>query len=409
MGASLLPSVSVAACSGASGDVFLASWLWMVVMGVVTVVTGVVAQTCPLDALRPPFHLRGLLLALLPPSMRVPAQLLPAVRWGRREHNGHPLLASVLGIWPGGCGWQGKTASCGLGSVHIHRAFWGISRLSGPELPMDRVETDPFLVLRERPPGPHRARGVVRAGGAAQSITRVCVRASGPSRLSRDLSAPLRSPWIVDGLSTVSVACLNKTLFTDTEVGISYHSTCHRRYYPLTLEPLKNTTTTHGLRVTPKQTVRRPGPPQGFRLWPSVTAGRSCLHWPWVVPPQSLAPDGWGPGHFIPWAAPPWWPPHTLPTLGAIVLAGWSLPPGSFSPPGPASILCSHPCVSTLTPSLRALPQRSPILLAARTEGRLASVSAAVSPFDFPLRVFLPESAVSGWLLISPESGKGAR
>ena len=253
MGASLLPSVSVAACSGASGDVFLASWLWMVVMGVVTVVTGVVAQTCPLDALRPPFHLRGLLLALLPPSMRVPAQLLPAVRWGRREHNGHPLLASVLGIWPGGCGWQGKTASCGLGSVHIHRAFWGISRLLGPELPMDRVETDPFLVLRERPPGPHRARGVVRAGGAAQSITRVCVRASGPSRLSRDLSAPWRSPWIVDGLSTVSVACLNKTLFTDTEVGISYHSTCHRRYYPLTLEPLKNTTTTHGLRVTPKQ------------------------------------------------------------------------------------------------------------------------------------------------------------
>ena len=229
MGASLLPSVSVAACSGASGDVFLASWLWMVVMGVVTVVTGVVAQTCPLDALRPPFHLRGLLLALLPPSMRVPAQLLPAVRWGRREHNGHPLLASVLGIWPGGCGWQGKTASCGLGSVHLHRALWGISQLSGPELPMDRVETDPFLVLREQPLGPHQARGVVRAGGAAQSITSVCVRASGPSRLSRDLSAPWRSPWIVDGLSTVSVACLNKTLFMDTEVGISYHSTCHKR------------------------------------------------------------------------------------------------------------------------------------------------------------------------------------
>ena len=144
-------------------------------------------------------------------------------------------------------------------------------------------------------------------------------------------------------------------------------------------------TTTHGLRVTPKQTVRRPGPPQGFRLWPSVTAGRPCPHWPWVVPPQSLVPDGWGPGHFIPWAAPPWWRPHTLPTLGAIVLAGWSHPPGSFSPPGPASVLCSHPCVPTLTPSLRVLPQRSPLLLAARTEGRLASVSAAVSLSDFPL------------------------
>lgn len=38
MGASLLPSVSVAACSGASGNVFLASCLQMVVM----VVTGVV-------------------------------------------------------------------------------------------------------------------------------------------------------------------------------------------------------------------------------------------------------------------------------------------------------------------------------------------------------------------------------
>lgn len=77
---------------------------------------------------------------------------------------------------------------------------------------------------------------------------------------------------------------------------------------------------------------------------PSVTAGRSCPHWPWVAPPQSLVPDGWGPGHFIPWAAPPWWRPHTLPTLGEIVLAGWSHPPGSFSPPGPASVLCSHPC-----------------------------------------------------------------
>lgn len=56
----------------------------------------------------------------------------------------------------------------------------------------------------------------------ARSITHVCVWASGPSGLSRDLSAPWRSPWIVDSLSTVSVACLNKTSFTDTEVGISY-------------------------------------------------------------------------------------------------------------------------------------------------------------------------------------------
>lgn len=172
MGASLLPSVSVAACSAASGNVFLASWFQTVVMGVL----GVVTQTCRLDALRPQFHLRGLLPALLPPSMRVPAQLLPGVRWGRRGHSGHPLLASVLGIWPGGCGWQGKTASCSLGSVHLHRVLsLGILRLSGPELPMDRVETDSFLVPKERSAGPHRAWGMASRWGSPEHHMSLCL------------------------------------------------------------------------------------------------------------------------------------------------------------------------------------------------------------------------------------------
>lgn len=40
---------------------------------------------------------------------------------------------------------------CAASEVSISIAFFlgGISRLSGPELPMDGVETDPFLVLRE--------------------------------------------------------------------------------------------------------------------------------------------------------------------------------------------------------------------------------------------------------------------
>lgn len=60
---------------------------------------------------------------------------------------------------------------------------------------------------------------------AAQSITCVSVWALRPSGLSCDLSAPWRSPWVVDGLLTVSVVCLNTTLCMDTGVGISYH--CH--------------------------------------------------------------------------------------------------------------------------------------------------------------------------------------
>lgn len=91
------------------------------------------------------------------------------------------------------------------------------------------------------------------------------------------------------------------------------------------------------------------------------------------------------------WEKSSWLGGHTRPAA--------SLPRGR--PP-----FCALIRVSTLTPSLRALPQCSPLLLTARVEGRLASVSAVVSPFDFPLRVFLPESTASGWLLISPKSRK---
>lgn len=109
-------------------------------------------------------------------SMCVPAQLLPSVRWGRRGHSGHPLLASVLGIWPGGCGWQGKTASCSLGIVHLHCVLsLGISRLSGPELPMDRVETDCFLVPKERSAGPHRAWGMASSSGSPEHHMCLCL------------------------------------------------------------------------------------------------------------------------------------------------------------------------------------------------------------------------------------------
>lgn len=171
----------------------------------------------PIPPQRPP-------LPALLPRMRVPAQLLPGVRWEGEGTVAHPLPASALGIWPGGCGWQRKTASCSLGSVHLHRVLsLGISRLSRPELPIDRVETDSVLVPKEQSADPHRAWGMARADGAAQSITCVCVWASRLNRLSCDLSAPWRSPWIVDSLLTVSVVCLSTTLFMDIGVGISYH------------------------------------------------------------------------------------------------------------------------------------------------------------------------------------------
>lgn len=132
----------------------------------------------------------------------------------------HLCLASGRGV-VGGRERQHRAAS--EVSISIVFFLWGISRLSRPELPIDRVETDSVLVPKEQSADPHRAWGMARADGAAQSITCVSVWASRPSRLSCDLSAPWRSPWIVDSLLTVSVVCLSTTLFMDTGVGISYH------------------------------------------------------------------------------------------------------------------------------------------------------------------------------------------
>lgn len=85
--------------------------------------------------------------------------LPPAPAWCQvgkeRALFSHPLPASALGIWPGGCGGE-QSISLEV-SISIVFFLWGISRLSRPELPIDRVETDlAFLVPKEQSADPHR-------------------------------------------------------------------------------------------------------------------------------------------------------------------------------------------------------------------------------------------------------------
>lgn len=188
-------------------------------------VLGVVTQTCRLDALRLPFHLRGLLQAFLHPvCVFLPSSCL--VSGGEGEGtvatpSWHLCLASGRGV-VGGRAKQHRAAS--ELSISIVFFLWEYRGSRGLSCPWTELKQIAFWCPR------NGQRVLTELGAwlavrAAQSITCVSVWALRPSGLSCDLSAPWRSPWVVDGLLTVSVVCLNTTLCMDTGVGISYH--CH--------------------------------------------------------------------------------------------------------------------------------------------------------------------------------------
>ncbi|KAJ8792952.1 hypothetical protein J1605_003920 [Eschrichtius robustus] len=77
------------------------------------------------------------------------------------------VCAEATGMWVAELGSEGQCRAASEASDSIVLFLWETSRLSGPELSVDRVQTDSFLVPKERSAGPHRAWGVAGAGGAA--------------------------------------------------------------------------------------------------------------------------------------------------------------------------------------------------------------------------------------------------
>lgn len=107
------------------------------------------------------------------------------------------ICAEATGMWVAELGSEGQCRAASEASDSIMLFLWETSRLSGPELSVDRFQTDSFLVPKERSAGPRWAWGMAGVGGAAQSILVLVLGLQGLRRLSLDHLAPRRMPWTV--------------------------------------------------------------------------------------------------------------------------------------------------------------------------------------------------------------------
>lgn len=112
-----------------------------------------------------------------------------------------------------------------------------------------RVLTDSFLVPKGRSASPPWAWVYTVAGRDGPECC--CLQCSRPGGLCHDHSTPRT---LQDSAHSVnSMACPNKTLFVDTEVGILYHFQVPQNIILLTFEPFKNGNTALSLWDVPKQ------------------------------------------------------------------------------------------------------------------------------------------------------------